>query len=151
MASLNLFLLLVAQSGSQANPVPRCCLFSLSPKISPDNIVKAQLWIHLRLGKEATAVFMQISRLQPPFHSDPRPTILSLKIDTDAQTNPWQSVDMKQLLQSWLQQRESNFGIEIKAFDSRGKDLAVTSAGSGEEGLVSAIHYHLLHNEHSLH
>ncbi|MCI4393409.1 myostatin a [Pangasianodon hypophthalmus] len=123
------------QSVSQANSVPRCCLFSLSPKILPDNIVKAQLWIHLRLGKEATTVFVQISRLQPPFYSNPRPKILSLKIDADAQTNPWQSVDMKQLLQSWLKQPESNFGIEIKAFDSQGKDLAVTSAESGEEGL----------------
>lgn len=135
--SLNLIFFIPAQSVSQANPMPRCCLFSLSPKILPDNIVKAQLWIHLRLGKETTTVFMQISRLQPPFYSNPQPKILSLKIDTDAQTNPWQSVDMKQLLQSWLKQPESNFGIEIKAFDSQGKDLAVTSAELGEEGLVS--------------
>lgn len=102
--------------------------------------MKAQLWIHLRLSKEATSVVVQISRLQPPFHGNPRPKILSLKIDTDAQTNPWQSVDMKQLLQSWLKQPESNFGIEIKAFDSQGKDLAVTSAESGKEGLVSSFH-----------
>lgn len=106
----------------------------------PDNIVKAQLWIHLRLGKEASTVFMQISRLQTTFHTNPRPTILSLKIDTDAQTNPWQSIDMKQLLQSWLKQPESNFGIEIKAYNSQGKDLAVTSAELGEEGLVSLFH-----------
>ncbi|XP_076841220.1 myostatin a [Brachyhypopomus gauderio] len=117
------------QSIAHVDRVPRCCLFSLSPKILPNNIVKAQLWIHLRLGDETTAISMQISRLTPPS------TIRSLKIDVNGQTNPWQSIDMKQPLQSWLKQPESNFGIDIKAFDTRGKDLAVTSAASGEEGL----------------
>ncbi|XP_062845906.1 myostatin a [Trichomycterus rosablanca] len=123
------------QSETEADNVPRCCVFSLSPRILPDNIVKAQLWINLRLDKGATSVYMQISRLRPPYSSNPRPKILSLKIEVDTQTNPWQNIDMKHLLQSWLKQPESNFGIEIKAFDTEGRDLAVTSAESGEEGL----------------
>ncbi|XP_007228995.2 myostatin a [Astyanax mexicanus] len=115
--------------GTKGNSVPRCCLFSLSPKILPDNIVKAQLWFHLRLGQKATTVSMQLSRLSS------RSSIRSLQLAVDAQTNPWQSVDMKQPLQAWLESPESNFGIEIKAVDADGKDLAVTSAESGEEGL----------------
>ncbi|TUA20074.1 Growth/differentiation factor 8 [Bagarius yarrelli] len=109
------------ESWSQAGLVRRCCSFSLSSKILPDNIVKAQLWIHLRLNEEVTSVFVTLSK------------ILSLRIDVDGQTDRWQSVDMKQLLQSWLkEQPERNLSIEIKALDNLGKVLSVTS---GEEGL----------------
>lgn len=121
------------QSSSQADSVWRCCSFSLSSKILPDNIMKAQLWIHLGPNKEVTNVFVTLSHLQPPYNSDPRPKILSLRIDADRQTDQWQSFDMKQLLQSWLkEQPERNLSIEIKALDSWGKDLSVTS---WEEGL----------------
>ena len=92
--------------------------------------MKAQLWFHLRLGHKATTVSVQLSRLSS------RSSIRSLRLSVDAQTNPWQSVDMKQPLQAWLKQPESSFGIEIKAVDAEGRDLAVTSAESGEEGLV---------------
>lgn len=116
--------------------MPRCCLFSLSSKILPNNILKAQLWIHLRPTEEATTVFLQISRLKPRSEGNTRAIIRSLKIEVDAETSSWQSIDMNQLLQSWLKQPETNLGIEIKAFDSKGEDLAVTSAESGSEGLV---------------
>lgn len=116
--------------------MPRCCLFSLSPKILPNNILKAQLWIHLRATVEATTVFLQISRLKPLSEGNTRAIIRSLKIEVDAETSSWQSIDMNQLLQSWLKQPETNLGIEIRAFDSKGVDLAVTSAESGSDGLV---------------
>ncbi|KAL7831516.1 hypothetical protein SRHO_G00310190 [Serrasalmus rhombeus] len=117
------------QGAAQGNNAPRCCLFSLSPKILPDKIVKAQLWFRLRVGHDATTVSMQLSRLSS------RSSIRSLRLSVNAQTNPWQSIDIKQSLQAWLERPESNFGIEIKAVDADGKDLAVTSAESGEEGL----------------
>ncbi|XP_076159528.1 growth/differentiation factor 8-like [Alosa pseudoharengus] len=123
------------QSSVQKNGMPRCCLFSLSPKILPNNILKAQLWIHLRPTEEATTVFLQISRLKPLSEGNTRAIIRSLKIEVDAEASSWQSIDMNQLLQSWLKQPETNLGIEIKAFDSKGVDLAVTSAESGSEGL----------------
>ncbi|XP_066509517.1 myostatin a [Hoplias malabaricus] len=113
----------------QGNGAPRCCLFSLSPKILPDNVVKAQLWFHLRLGREATTVSMQLSGLSSSSN------IHSLSLDVDSHTSPWQSVDMKQPLQAWLQRPNSSFGVQIKALDTHGKDLAITSAESGEEGL----------------
>lgn len=49
----------------------------------------------------------------------------------------WQSVDINQLLKTWLRQPETHYGLEIKAYDSKGQDLAVTVAELGEEGLVS--------------
>lgn len=115
-----------------------CCLFSLSPKIQPKNILSAQLWVYLRPADVLTTVFLQISRLKPGKEgNNSRVRVRSLKIDTDAGSSSWQSIDIKSLLQSWLRQPESNYGIEINAYDSRGEDLAVTSAEPGQEGLVS--------------
>lgn len=65
--------------------------------------------------------------------------IRSLKIDVDAGVKSWQSIDVKQVLVVWLRQPETNWGIEIKAFDSESNDLAITSAEPGEEGLVSGL------------
>lgn len=63
--------------------------------------------------------------------------IRSLKLDMNPGTGIWQSIDVKTVLQNWLKQPESNLGIEIKAFDENGRDLAVTFPGPGEDGLVS--------------
>lgn len=127
------------------NPVAQdelsCCLFSLSPKIQPKNILSAQLWVHLRPADVVTAVFLQVSRLKPGREGNStRVRVRSLKIDAGA--GSWQSIDIKSLLQAWLRQPETNYGIEINAYDSRGEDLAVTSAEPGEEGLVSLIFAH---------
>lgn len=122
-----------------------CCLFSLSPKIQPKNILRAQLWVHLRPAATVTTIFLQISHLKPGKEgNNTRVRVRSLKIEADAGAGSWQSIDMKSLLQAWLRQPESNYGIEINAFDSTGRDLAVTSAEPGEEGLVSVpTHIHL--------
>lgn len=126
-----------------ANPIAQdelssCCLFSLSPRIQPRNILRAQLWVHLRPADMVTTVFLQISRLKPAKEGNStRVRIRSLKIDTDAGSGSWQSVDIKSLLQAWLRQPETNYGIEINAYDSKGEDLAVTLAEPGEEGLVT--------------
>lgn len=126
-----------------ANPITQdelssCCLFSLSPKIQPKNILRALLWVHLRPADMVTNVFLQISRLKPGKEgNNTRVRVRSLKIDTDtAGAASWQSVDIKSLLQAWLRQPETNYGIEINAYDSKGEDLAVTSSEPGEEGLV---------------
>lgn len=118
-----------------------CCVFGLSPKIQPKNILRAQLWVHLRPADVVTTVFLQISRLKPGKEgNNTRVRVRSLKIDTDAAgAGSWQSVDIKSLLQAWLRQPEANYGIEINAYDSKGEDLAVTSSEPGEEGLVSGI------------
>lgn len=63
--------------------------------------------------------------------------IRSLKIDVNAGVTSWQSIDVKQVLSVWLRQPETNWGIEINAYDAKGNDLAVTSAEAGEDGLVS--------------
>lgn len=119
-----------------------CCLFSLSPKIQPKNILSAQLWVHLRPADKFSTVFLQISRLKPASEGNStRVRVRSLKIDTDPGTSSWQSVDIKSLLQVWLRQPETNYGIEINAFNSKGEDLAVTSAEPGEEGLVRETGY----------
>lgn len=87
-----------------------------------------------------TTVFLQISRLKPAKEGNStRVRIRSLKIDTDAGSGSWQSVDIKSLLQAWLRQPETNYGIEINAYDSKGEDLAVTLAEPGEEGLVTLV------------
>lgn len=130
-------------SRSAAEPVvqvdgePRCCFFSFTQKIQANRIVRAQLWVHLRASDEATTVFLQISRLMPVTDGNGHIHIRSLKIDVNAGVGSWQSIDVKQVLSVWLRQPETNWGIQINAFDSRGNDLAVTSAEPGEDGLVS--------------
>ncbi|XP_037646691.1 growth/differentiation factor 8 [Sebastes umbrosus] len=114
---------------------PKCCFFSFSPKFQASRIVRAQLWVHLRPATEATTVFLQISRLMPVTDGSRHIRIRSLKIDVNAGLSSWQSIDVKQVLTVWLRQPETNWGIEINAFDSRGNDLAVTSTEPGEEGL----------------
>lgn len=122
----------------QVDGQPKCCFFSITPKFQANRIVRAQLWVHLRPADEATTVFLQISRLMPVTDGNSHIRIRSLKIDVNAGVCSWQSIDVKQVLSVWLRQPETNWGIEIKAFDSRGHDLAVTSAEPGEEGLVSS-------------
>ncbi|XP_070832205.1 growth/differentiation factor 8 [Chaetodon trifascialis] len=119
----------------QVDGEPKCCFFSFTQKFQANRIVRAQLWVHLRQSDEATTVFLQISRLMPVTDGSRHIRIRSLKIDVNAGVSSWQSIDVKQVLSVWLRQPETNWGIEINAFDSRGNDLAVTSAEPGEEGL----------------
>ncbi|XP_033470398.1 growth/differentiation factor 8 [Epinephelus lanceolatus] len=123
------------ESVVQADGEPKCCLFSFTQKFQANRIVRAQLWVHLRPADEATTVFLQISRLMPVTDGSRHIRIRSLKIDVNAGVSSWQSIDVKQVLTVWLRQPETNWGIEINAFDSRGNDLAVTSAEPGEDGL----------------
>lgn len=123
----------------QVDGQPRCCFFSFAQKFQANRIVRAQLWVYLRPAAEATTVFLQISRLMPVTDGNRHIRIRSLKIDVSAGVSSWQSIDVKQVLSVWLRQPETNWGIEINAFDSRGKDLAVTTTESGEEGLVSCF------------
>nr|ABH85412.1 myostatin [Sciaenops ocellatus] len=119
----------------QVDEEPKCCFFSFTQKFQANRIVRAQLWVYLRSSDEATTVFLQISRLMPVTDGSRHIRIRSLKIDVNAGVSSWQSIDVKQVLSVWLWQPETNWGIEINAFDSRGNDLAVTSAEPGEEGL----------------
>ncbi|XP_016305439.1 growth/differentiation factor 8 [Sinocyclocheilus anshuiensis] len=120
----------------QVDRKPKCCFFSFSPKIQANRIVRAQLWVHLRPTEEATTVFLQISRLMPVTDGGRHIRIRSLKIDVNAGVTSWQSIDVKQVLTVWLRQPETNWGIEINAYDAKGNDLAVTSAEPGEDGLL---------------
>uniref|UniRef100_A0A5P8H5Z0 Growth/differentiation factor 8 n=1 Tax=Trachinotus blochii TaxID=435999 RepID=A0A5P8H5Z0_TRABO len=119
----------------QVDAEPKCCFFSFTQKFQASRIMRAQLWVHLRPAEEATTVFLQISRLMPVTDGNRHIRIRSLKIDVNSGVSSWQSIDVKQVLTVWLRQPETNWGIEINAFDSRGNDLAVTSAEPGEEGL----------------
>ncbi|KAM4560983.1 growth/differentiation factor 8 [Fundulus diaphanus] len=119
----------------QVGGEPKCCFFSFTQKLQANRVVSAQLWVHMRPAGEATTVFLQISRLKPATGGRGHIRIRSLKIDVNAGVSSWQSIDVKQVLAVWLRQPETNWGIEINAFDSRGTDLAVTSAEAGEEGL----------------
>ncbi|KAI7808476.1 growth/differentiation factor 8 [Triplophysa rosa] len=120
----------------QVDHKPKCCFFSFNPKIQASRIVRAQLWVHLRPAEEATTVFLQISRLMPVTDGGRHIRIRSLKIDVNAGITSWQSIDVKQVLTVWLRQPETNWGIEINAYDAKGNDLAVTSAEAGEDGLL---------------
>ncbi|XP_063355439.1 growth/differentiation factor 8 [Pelmatolapia mariae] len=122
-------------SAVQVDGQPKCCFFSITQKFQASRVVRAQLWVHLRPSEEVTTVFLQISRLTPVTDGNRHIRIRSLKIDVNAGASSWQSIDVKQVLTVWLRQPETNWGIEINAFDSRGNDLAVTSAEPGEEGL----------------
>lgn len=126
-----------AASVVQVNAEPKCCFFAFTQKFQASRLVRAQLWVHLRPASEATTVFLQISRLMPVTDGNRHIRIRSLKLEVKAGVSSWQSIDVKQVLSVWLRQPETNWGIEINAFDSRGKDLAVTSTQPGEEGLVS--------------
>uniref|UniRef100_G3NDP5 Growth/differentiation factor 8 n=1 Tax=Gasterosteus aculeatus aculeatus TaxID=481459 RepID=G3NDP5_GASAC len=119
----------------QTDGLPKCCFFSFNQKLQATRILRAQLWVNLRPSEEATTVFMQFSRLMPVTDGRRHVRIRSLKIEVNAGLSSWQSIDVKQVLAVWLQQPETNWGIEINAFDSRGNDLAVTSTEPGEEGL----------------
>nr|QFQ50666.1 myostatin [Trachinotus mookalee] len=119
----------------QVDGEPKCCFFSFTQKFQASRIMRAQLWVHLRPAEEATTVFLQISRLMPVTDGNRHIRIRSLKIDVNSGVSSWQSIDVKQVMTVWLRQPETNWGIEINAFDSRGNDLAVTSAEPGEEGL----------------
>uniref|UniRef100_A0A673J9W9 Growth/differentiation factor 8 n=1 Tax=Sinocyclocheilus rhinocerous TaxID=307959 RepID=A0A673J9W9_9TELE len=120
----------------QVDRKPKCCFFFFSSKIQANRIVRAQLWVHLRPAEEATTVFLQISRLTPVTDGGRHIRIRSLKIDVNAGATSWQSIDVKQVLAVWLRQPETNWGIEINAFDAKGNDLAVTSVEAGEDGLL---------------
>lgn len=129
-----------AEPSVQVDDKPKCCSFKISPKMQFNKVVKAHLWIYLRPVRQTTTVFMQILRLKPVGQEWTNHTpIRSLKFDINSGTGHWQSIDFKRVLQNWLKQPESNWGIQINASDINGLDLAITSPGVGEEGLVSGI------------
>lgn len=129
-----------AKSAVQRDGQPKCCFFSFSNKFQANRVVGAQLWFKLRPAHEATTVFLQISRLSPAADGVRRIRIRSLKVDVSAGVSSWRRIDVEQVVAAWLRQPDTNWGVEIKAFDSRGSDLAVTSAEPGQEGLVSFCH-----------
>lgn len=116
---------------------PKCCYFKESSKIQLNKISKAQLWIHLKPIQRSTTVVVQILRLIKPLKDGSRHIgIRALKLEMNPGPGSWQSIDVKTVLQNWLRHPESNLGIEIKAFDGNGEDLAVTN---NENGLVILI------------
>ncbi|XP_061774555.1 growth/differentiation factor 8 [Nerophis ophidion] len=123
------------ESVVQVKGDPKCCFFSFTQKFQASRIFRAQLWVHLRPADEDTTVFLQISRLTPVSDGNRHIRIRSLKIDVNAGVSSWQSIDVKQVLSVWLRQPETNWGIEINAYDNKGNDLVVTAAEPGLEGL----------------
>ncbi|XP_073503953.1 growth/differentiation factor 8-like [Phyllobates terribilis] len=121
---------------------PKCCYFKVSSKIQLNKISKAQLWIHLKPVQRSTTVVVQILRLIKPLKDGSRHIgIRALKLEMNPGPGSWQSIDVKTVLQNWLKNPESNLGIEIKAFDGNGEDLAVTN---NENGLMPFIEVRLI-------
>ncbi|KAM4698213.1 growth/differentiation factor 8-like [Rhinophrynus dorsalis] len=111
---------------------PKCCFFKISSKVQLNKISKAKLWIHLKPVQKPTTVVVQILRLIKPLKDGTRYTgIRALKLEMNPGSGTWQSIDVKTVLQNWLRQPESNLGIEIRAFDGNGQDLAVTNKEDG--------------------
>lgn len=138
--------LLSADPAVQTDGSPLCCHFHFSPKVMFTKVLKAQLWVYLRPVPRPATVYLQILRLKPLTGEGTAGgggggrrhiRIRSLKIELHSRSGHWQSIDFKQVLHSWFRQPQSNWGIEINAFDPSGTDLAVTSLGPGAEGLVS--------------
>lgn len=132
--------LLIADFPIPVEGKPKCCFFKFSSKIQYNRVVKAQLWIYLRQVQRPTTIFVQILRLIRPMKDGTTSiAIRSLKLEMNPGNGIWQSIDVKTILQNWLKQPESNLGIEIKALNEKGRDIAVTYPGPGEEGLVSSL------------
>ncbi|KAM8934681.1 growth/differentiation factor 8 [Pelodytes ibericus] len=113
---------------------PKCCFFQFSSKVQLNKISKAQLWVHLKPVQKPTTVVVQILRLIKPLKDGTRYTgIRALKLEMNPGSGTWQSIDVKTVLQNWLRQPESNLGIEIKASDGNGQNLAISN---NEDGLV---------------
>ncbi|KAL1021821.1 hypothetical protein UPYG_G00018500 [Umbra pygmaea] len=134
----------VAKPGPVLQDGMPCCFFNLSPKIQPNNILRAQLWVHLRPADIVTTVFLQISLVKVTSEGNSPIRILSLKVDVTAGASSWQSIDINQILQTWLHQPESHCALEIKAYDSKGQDLAVSATERGEEGLQPFLEVKIL-------
>ncbi|XP_038609159.1 growth/differentiation factor 11 [Tachyglossus aculeatus] len=132
----------------QTDGSPHCCHFQFSPKVMFTKVLKAQLWVYLRPVARPATVYLQILRLKPLGGEGGRRhiRIRSLKIELQSRSGHWQSIDFKQVLQSWFRQPQSNWGIEINAFDPSGTDLAVTSLGPGAEGLHPFMELRVLEN-----
>lgn len=137
---------LSADPAVQTDGSPLCCHFHFSPKVMFTKVLKAQLWVYLRPVPRPATVYLQILRLKPLTGEGTAGgggagrrhiRIRSLKIELHSRSGHWQSIDFKQVLHSWFRQPQSNWGVEINAFDPSGTDLAVTSLGPGAEGLVS--------------
>lgn len=134
------FSLHTAEPIVQVDGKPSCCFFKFSPKLMFTKVLKAQLWVYLRPLQQTSTVYLQILRLKPVTDQGSRHIrIRSLKIELNSQSGYWQSIDFKHVLQNWFKQPQTNWGIDINAFDESGNDLAVTSLRPGEEGLVRTL------------
>uniref|UniRef100_A0A4W5NH98 Growth/differentiation factor 8 n=1 Tax=Hucho hucho TaxID=62062 RepID=A0A4W5NH98_9TELE len=89
---------------------------------------------------------LHISHIKSTTEGNSGIRILSLKIDVASGASSWQSVDINQLHKTWLHQPETHYGLEIKAYDSKRQDLAVTVAELGEEGLQPFMEVKILEN-----
>eukprot|EP00071_Canis_lupus_P022395 XP_013972609.1 growth/differentiation factor 11 isoform X2 [Canis lupus familiaris] len=144
-----------ADPAVQTDGSPLCCHFHFSPKVMFTKVLKAQLWVYLRPVPRPATVYLQILRLKPLTGEGTAGgggggrrhiRIRSLKIELHSRSGHWQSIDFKQVLHSWFRQPQSNWGIEINAFDPSGTDLAVTSLGPGAEGLHPFMELRVLEN-----
>uniref|UniRef100_UPI00358F2906 growth/differentiation factor 11 n=1 Tax=Myxine glutinosa TaxID=7769 RepID=UPI00358F2906 len=118
----------------QTEGKPKCCFFKFTPKTLLTKVVKAHLWVFLKPVERPTTVFIQILRLLPIFKGGTA-RIRSLKSEVTSRQGQWQSIDFKLILHNWFQHPESNWGVEIRAVDEQGNDLAVTFPASSDEGL----------------
>lgn len=115
----------------------KCCYFKFSSIMQYNKIAKAQLWIYLKPVQKRTTVFVQTFRLPRYLNDNLRSTgSRPLKLEMNPGPGIWKSIDVKNALQNWLKQLESNIGIEIKATDENGRDIPVGHRGSNEDGLV---------------
>ncbi|KAM9766906.1 growth/differentiation factor 8-like [Menidia menidia] len=116
---------------------PACCLFRLSSGIQPQTVLSARLWLNLRPAAAPGPVSLQAWRPRGGRGGAQR-------VEAEAGAGSWQSLDVKPLLQAWLRAPEGSYGLQVHAFDAAGKDLAVTSARPGEEGLQPFIEVKVL-------
>ncbi|CAJ0967088.1 unnamed protein product, partial [Ranitomeya imitator] len=119
---------------------PKCCYFKFSSIMQYNKIAKAQLWIYLKPVQKRTTVFIQTFRSPRYLNDNLRSTgIRPLKLEMNPGPGIWKNIDVKNALQNWLKQLESNIGIEIKATDENGRDIPVGYRGSSEGGMAQFV------------
>lgn len=112
------------------------CSFTFSSELTADQVISAQLGLYIRERNEerrrgdggpATWILIyRVGRPQRATSTTDKVLYRKRKIFLNSvDTGRWYYFDVKTLLDFWIRQPESNFGIQVIASDSTGQPLAV--------------------------
>ena len=118
------------------------CYFELRSQVTRSNILAADFSVYIhppsnQAHRSQHITYLLVYRLRPP-NSPGQPPVKMLfkskKINLNIATAGWKSFKIRSVIQDWINDPRSNYGLLVECFDHNGNSLVVTPGpGNTEE------------------